>query len=319
MKMKLKMKRFFNLIEVSLAMGVTAVGILGAVTILPIALKTTSSTTYSAYLSDASNMIFAGIDNFLNEECYLYGYEAEHKSDVTTEKLQEIYTARQNKFSRIFPDNISGSINLNAGLEIPSDSTSNSGVHVVLVKQTKGNGTGEQTPDSNKHSLQYNHGLIAFYPKSTSASDIKVPPEYYQCYGSSQCEKLRKDKACPATTNKIGRPLFVARYRIIVTGLENDSEFKMDGLRVLVSATTDQSIGSTGEWNDQDSTIVEGLRVAATKRFLNLDELDREERNRRNEKDKRMKRVYVEFSWPYNAHYESRNKKTFVKEYYLVD
>ena len=227
MKMKLKLKRFFNLIEVSLAMGVTAVGILGAITILPIALKTTAATSYSAYLSDASNMIFAGIDNFLNEECYTLDYEEAHKGDVTAEKLQEIYTKRRESFKDIFPDNVSGSINLNAGLDFSNSATSSSGVYVVLEKQKRGNGKGKQEKEDDsaiEGGFLFNHGLIAFYPESYSKT-ITLPETY--------TEKFMAD---------IGRPLFAARYRIIVTDLENDSEFKMDGLRVLEAALTEKTI-----------------------------------------------------------------------------
>lgn len=214
MKMKLKLKRFFNLIEVSLAMGVTAVGILGAITILPIALKTTAATSYSAYLSDASNMIFAGIDNFLNEECYTLDYEEAHEGDVTAEKLQEIYTKRRRSFKEIFPDNVSGSINLNTGLDFSNSATSSSGVYVVLEKQKTGHGKDSFTILGDEE-IHFNHGLIAFYPESYSKT-ITLPETYTERF-----------------TADIGRPLFAARYRIIVTDLENDSEFKMDGLRVL--------------------------------------------------------------------------------------
>ena len=308
MKMKLKLKRFFNLIEVSLAMGVTAVGILGAITILPIALKTTAATSYSAYLSDASNMIFAGIDNFLNEECYTLDYEEAHKGDVTAEKLQEIYTKRRRSFKDIFPDNVSGSINLNAGLDFSNSATSSSGVYVVLEKRSKGDGKGNFF-DPDGGDINDNHGLIAFYPESYSKT-ITLPETYTERF--------------PAD---IGRPLFVARYRIIVTDLENDSEFKMDGLRGLEEAETEKTIidiyDRTGK--KTETATIEGIRVARTRRFLylndkiELDENEKKEKERRNEENKLMKRVYVEFSWPYNAEYKSRSKKTFVKEYYMVD
>lgn len=293
MKMKLKLKRFFNLIEVSLAMGVTAVGILGAITILPIALKTTAATSYSAYLSDASNMIFAGIDNFLNEECYTLDYEEAHKGDVSAEKLQEIYIKRRKSFKEIFQNNISGSINLNAGLDFSNSATSSSGVYVVLEKQKSGNGKGSFTNlDSEGEGIRFNHGLIAFYPESYSKT-ITLPETYTERF-----------------TADIGRPLFAARYRIIVTDLENDSEFKMDGLRVLEEALTEDTLidlyDRTGK--PTGTAKIPGIRVAGTKRYKPTDE-----------EKKLMKRVYVEFSWPYNAEYRSRSKKTFVKEYYMVD
>ena len=291
MKMKLKLKRFFNLIEVSLAMGVTAVGILGAITILPIALKTTAATSYSAYLSDASNMIFAGIDNFLNEECYTLDYEEAHKGDVTAEKLQEIYTERRENFKEIFPNNISGSINLNAGLDFANNATSSSGVHVVLEKKKSGNGKGSFT-NLDGEELHFNHGLIAFYPESYSKT-ITLPDTYTESFAAD-----------------IGRPLFAARYRIVVTDLENDSEFKMDGLRVLEEALTEDTLIDLYNRGGQKTGTIEipGARVAGTKRY-----------NPTAEEKKLMKRVYVEFSWPYNAAYKSRSKKTFVKEYYMVD
>lgn len=291
MKMKLKLKRFFNLIEVSLAMGVTAVGILGAITILPIALKTTAATSYSAYLSDASNMIFAGIDNFLNEECYTLDYAEAHKGNVTAEKLQEIYIKRRKSFKEIFQTNVSGSINLNAGLDFSNSATSSSGVYVVLEKKSRGNGKGYFF-DPDGGDINDNHGLIAFYPESHTKA-IVLPETYTERF-----------------TADIGRPLFAARYRIIVTDLENDSEFKMDGLRVLEEALTEDTLidiyDRTGKLTG--TAKIPGIRVAGTKRYKPTDE-----------EKKLMKRVYVEFSWPYNAEYRSRSKKTFVKEYYMVD
>ena len=293
MKMKLKLKRFFNLIEVSLAMGVTAVGILGAITILPIALKTTAATSYSAYLSDASNMIFAGIDNFLNEECYTLDYEEAHKGDVTAEKLQEIYIKRRKSFKEIFQTNVSGSINLNAGLDFSNSATSSSGVYVVLEKKSKGDGKGYFF-DPDGGDINDNHGLIAFYPESHSKA-IVLPETYTERF-----------------TADIGRPLFAARYRIIVTDLENDSEFKMDGLRVLeVAETKDTLIDIYDRTGKKTGTAtIPGTRVAGT---------TKQRYRPTEEENKLMKRVYVEFSWPYNAEYRSRSKKTFVKEYYMVD
>lgn len=304
MKMKLKMKRFFNLIEVSLAMGVTAVGILGAVTILPIALKTTSSTTYSAYLSDASNMIFAGIDNFLNEECYLHRYQDEHRSDVTAQELQEIDEARSEKFRNIFAveNNDKAANNLNAGLEIPHDITSSksdrTGVHVVLVKAENDN-----------------HGLIAFYSSN--------PPS------SSAIELPKTDPASPINPyelpmdpdkDKVGHPVFAARYRIVVTDLEDDNNFKMDGLRQLVEVQTEKITFHTTGRDGQDLKPIDlpGIRVPGTRRFMNFAGLKSEEQSRRREKNQLMKRVYIEFSWPYRTNYERRNKKTFIKEYYYT-
>lgn len=271
MKMKCKLRRFFNMIEVSLALGVTAVGVLGAVTILPIALKTTNSTTYGAYLSDAANMIFMGLDDFLNEECYAIGYATEHENGVSAERLQDIYKDRREAFSDIFKTNKDGALNLNEGLEISAATSSG-----VFIGHTK----------------KDNHGLIAFYPESPTKA-VNLPDKYTD--------------ALPAD---IGRPLFAARYRIVVTELENDSEFKMDGLRQLVEAQTEQTTIDLLDRNGavKDTITIPGARVAGTKRYEPT-----------NTEKKLMKRIYVEFSWPYNAAYKSRNKKTFIKEYYMVD
>ena len=276
MKTKYSLRHFFNMIEVSLALGVTAVGVLGAVAILPVALKTTSSATYSAYLADASNMVFMGIDDCLNEECYSFDYEKEHKAGVSAEDLAKIYQERRKKFGDIFypgKSNERAAEELNSRLKIstPPDSK---GVYIV-------------------HKTKDNHGLIAFYPVERESTSISLPDEY--------TERLATD---------IGRPLFSARYRIVVTDLENDNEFKLDAFRQLVEVQTEKT---TQEWVDprtgkKQKITVPGARVAGTKRY----KLSEDEK-------KLMKRVYIEFSWPITAEYVSRTKKTFVREYYMTD
>ena len=275
MKKKCRMRHFFNMIEVSLALGVTAVGVLGAITILPVALKTTNSATYSAYLSDAANMVFMGIDDYLNTECFSLDYEKEHKVGVSAKELADIYQKRREKFGDIFypgESNEKAAEKLNSGLKIttPPDSK---GVHILHVKDK-------------------NNGLIAFYSETPEVSSLSLP-DYIE-----------------GVSADIGRPLFSARYRIVVTDLENDNEFKMDGFRQLVEVQTEQT---TKEWTDPrtgktQKITVPGARVAGTKRY----KLSEEE-------EKLMKRVYIEFSWPINAAYHARNKKTFVREYYITD
>lgn len=275
MKTKYSLRHFFNMIEVSLALGVTAVGVLGAVAILPVALKTTSSATYSAYLADASNMVFMGIDDCLNEECYSFDYEKEHKAGVSAEDLAKIYQERRKKFGNIFypgKSNKRAAVELNSRLKIstPPDSK---GVYIV-------------------HERKDNHGLIAFYPDTPEQTSFSIP-DYIDEF-----------------PDYIGRPLFAARYRIVVTNLENDNEFKLDAFRQLVEVQTEKT---TKEWTDprtgkKQKIEVPGARVAGTKRY----KLSEDEK-------KLMKRVYIEFSWPITAEYVSRTKKTFVREYYMTD
>ena len=275
MKTKYSLRHFFNMIEVSLALGVTAVGVLGAVAILPVALKTTSSATYSAYLADASNMVFMGIDDCLNEECYSFDYEKEHKAGVSAEELAKIYQERRKKFGDIFypgKSNEKAAVELNSRLKIstPPDSK---GVYIV-------------------HETKDNHGLIAFYPDTPEQISFSIP-DYIDKF-----------------PDYIGRPLFSARYRIVVTDLENDNEFKLDAFRQLVEVQTEKT---TKEWTDprtgkKQKIEVPGARVAGTKRY----KLSEDEK-------KLMKRVYIEFSWPINAAYHARTKKTFVREYYMTD
>lgn len=277
MKTKCYLRRFFNMIEVSLALGVTAVGVLGAITILPIALKTTNSTTYAAYLSDAASMVFMGIDDYLNEACYHLEYDKEHKTGITAEEMQEIVQKRQEAFAEIFETNEKGAKNLNDELEIKSGSST--GVHII-------------------HEKNGNHGIIAFYPKNPGVS-ITVPDDY-----------------AAAFPDDIGRPIFATRYRIVVTNLENDEEYKADGLRKLVEVNTEPV---RIHWRDERTgkegvTDVAGARVAGAKRFT--EDLTKEELK---EANKQMKRVYVEFSWPVNAEYKARSRKTFIKEYYMAE
>lgn len=276
MKTKYSLRHFFNMIEVSLALGVTAVGVLGAVAILPVALKTTSSATYSAYLSDAASMIFMSLDDLLNEKCYTHDYEKEHKDGVSAKELQDVYKERRNEFQKIFVEkNVDAAGNLNKDMKkitAPPESD-RKGVYIV-------------------HERKDNHGLIAFYPDTPDLSSISLPD-----YDAS-------------FTEDIGRPIFAARYRIVVTDLENDNEFKLDAFRQLVEVQTEKT---TKEWTDPrtgktQKIEVPGARVAGTKRY----KLSEDEK-------KLMKRVYIEFSWPINAAYHARTKKTFVREYYMTD
>lgn len=277
MKTKHYLRHFFNMIEVSLALGVTAVGVLGAITILPIALKTTNSTTYAAYLSDAANMVFMGIDDHLNEACYHLDYDKEHKSDIAADDMQKINQKRKEAFAEFFKTNEDGAKNLNKELEIKSGSST--GVHII-------------------HAKVGNHGIIAFYPEDPGVS-IAVPDDYTAAF-----------------PNDIGAPLFATRYRIVVTNLENDEEYKSDGLRKLVEVNTEPV---RIQWRDERTgkegvTDVAGARVAGAKRFT--EDLTKEELE---EANKLMKRVYVEFSWPVNAEYKARSRKTFIKEYYMAE
>ncbi len=273
MKTKYRLRHFFNMIEVSLALGVTAVGVLGAVTVLPVALKTTNTAVYSAYLSDAANMVFMGLDRYLNENCYNIDYEKEHKTGTTAAELEKIYQERRQKFADIFypnEKNAEAAKRLNDVLDVTQ--SGGEGVHIL-------------------HQKQDNYGLIAFYPETPKAF---VTLEDYS--GSF--------------LSNIGRPLFAVMYRIVVTDLETDEEYYIDGFRQLVEVKTPPV---TKKWTDprtgETHTVsVPGARAAGTKRYSLTG----------NEK-KLMKRVYVEFSWPVNAAYENRTKKTFIREYYMTD
>jgi len=75
MKRFRKIRRFFNLVEVSLALGVAAVGVVGAMTILPYAMRTTQQTMNDTYLCDVAEMIFTEIDRVLEAQ-------QKNKSDV---------------------------------------------------------------------------------------------------------------------------------------------------------------------------------------------------------------------------------------------
>ena len=273
MKTKYSLRHFFNMIEVSLALGVTAVGVLGAVAILPVALKTTNSATYSAYLSDAASMIFMEIDDCLNEKCYTLDYEKEHKDGVSAKDLQDVYEERRKEFRKIFEKNVDAAVNLNRDMKKIEAPPDRKGVYIV-------------------HERKDNHGLIAFYPDPPEQTSISIP-DYIDEF-----------------PDDIGRPLFAARYRIVVTDLENDNEFKLDAFRQLVEVQRDMT---TKEWTDprtgkKQTITIPGARVAGTKRY----KLSEDEK-------KLMKRVYIEFSWPITAEYVSRTKKTFVREYYMTD
>lgn len=284
------------MIEVSLALGITAVGVLGAVAILPIALKTTNDTTYSTYLSDAANMVFMGIDNYLNEECYFIDYADEHKAGITMEKLAEIYKKRRTEFADIFETNKGGAINLNKNLSFSSSS-----------------GTGVRVKHWICGGSDSNHGIIAFY----TTNDLLPDNDPASKFGSIDYKDALVVENSDGVSEQIdyGNPVFVVRYRIVVTNLENDALYKMDGLRefhevetpTTIRIDTDPLTGNTIERE------VAGARVAGPFR-LEYGSNDEEK-----EANKLMKRVYLEFSWPASATYAARSKKTFVKEVYMVD
>ncbi len=62
MKHTQRIKGYFNLIEVSLALGVTALGVAGVMTLLPYAIKSSQKATNDTYLASAASMVFAGIE-----------------------------------------------------------------------------------------------------------------------------------------------------------------------------------------------------------------------------------------------------------------
>ncbi len=62
MKHTQRIKRYFNLIEVSLALGVTALGVAGVMTLLPYAIKSSQKATNDTYLASAASMVFSGIE-----------------------------------------------------------------------------------------------------------------------------------------------------------------------------------------------------------------------------------------------------------------
>ena len=175
-------------------------------------------------------------------------------------------------------DNEKAAVYLNEEMKISSGAGNSTGVY-VLPEAVRG----------------ANHGIIALYPDSRQAPGSLTAPDsdYTQNYSA-----------------RINKPLFSARYRIVVTNLENDNEYKLDGLRKMVDVETKETVlvsidPRTGKKIEQK---IPGVRVAGAQRC-----------DLTNNEKKLMKRVYIELSWPVTAKYASRTKKTFIREYYMVD
>ena len=192
-----KARRFFNLVEVTLALGVTAMGVVGAMTILPFAMRTTQQTARDTYLCDAADMIFTEIDRVLKES-QKGKSETSTSSGVKPEKQQ------------IFENLMNDPRELNNLLDLEDSDLGENGYAVVHTKPQGATNEG--------------FGLLSFYQKESDRRMTWV-------LGTNYSASLDKSGLSTDSTP----PIFQVMYRIRITSIAEDQDTRRDYLHKFTS------------------------------------------------------------------------------------
>lgn len=204
-----RVRRFFNLVEVTLALGVTAMGVVGAMTILPFAMRTTQQTARDTYLCDAANMIFTEIDRVLAEK---------QKGKSETPPSSGGKAEKREIFERLMEtNNEKEAANLNDLLDLEDSDLGGNGYTVVHTKPAVAAG----------------FGMLSFYQNE---SDKKTTWELGTSY-----EKALRYSGLSANS---APPIFQVMYRIRITSIAVDDAFKRDYLHKF---TSEQGTASNGK------------------------------------------------------------------------
>lgn len=290
MKQIMMKKRFFNMIEVCLALGVMAVGVIGAVAILPGAMKTSQIASNDVYIADAVNMIFSQIDQEVTR------IQLKYDNDETAKDSEDPYADFENLFST---KNDAGYDNVCEGI------WSNDVFKEGLLFTTKLSGVSDDghtiqayfNPDD-----QVSVGIISFY---------QVPDGMTVQEPSFKSRVTYKDGA--SNVKQYGlQPFFRAMVRIYSTPIAHDpkasgNEKKSDAIR--------QISRKDAEWVTADYEV-DGKPM---KGIFKIESTEAEAISMTDREEKHWRRVYVEFSYPVNLPISRRTKKMFIKEYYLMD
>ncbi len=298
MKHTEKIKRYFNLIEVSLALGVTALGVTGVMTVLPYAMKSASNASNETYLASAANMIFAEINRSITEDRLekLKNSSTGVLSEDDLEELADIFV------EKLGSDDNGRKVNI-------TDKFSG-------VSATSENGIGWQDGED--------FSDAAGYMKYTHSDDTAVVRFYTKGYGG------REIKQAEFNVRIFSTPIDVDEYAYTdsIRGYEQASselvnkkvidpatgQPKMIKFRVPggVKARRYPALSSGHASNNEDMTEVEK-------------NAEKQEQEKYEVEKKFWRRVYVELSWPVGKesvnddNIKFKTKKYFVQEFYFTD
>lgn len=300
MRARMMKKRFFNMIEVCLALGVMAVGVIGAVAILPSAMKTSQIASNDVYLADAVNIIFAQIDREVNR--IQYEYDESRQKDIANGGTGEGDESLKDDFKRLFESgSAQGETNVCNGDIWLSSSIFPNGM--IFRSDVDGANTdGSEVQMFFKKNAGSSFGMISLYhvPENGSVNDPDLKEGVYKS-GAKQGELKQSGL----------QPFFRAVVRIFSTPVNYDPSNSSDSDK---SDTIRRIVRGAAEWEAVDYEIdgkpKKGLFKLDTTKTEAIDMNDRKDY---------WRRVYVEFSYPANVPLGRRTRKTFVKEYYLMD
>lgn len=305
MKLKRKLKRFFNLVEVSLALGVTAVGVVGVMTILPYALKTAQTTSFDTYLADSAALLFAEMDRLVQQP-------------VLLKKIER-----------------NGVLSNNDKADLMNE--------FCAVLRSKGNGDSEEDRLLAEDVLKNDLFLRGRKDSNGDPIDLDELKPYmgedlYCLYGSVEggCISINGDRnkllffkktTYKKDSEEISPPVAIVGFRIFVTPVEIDLADRFDAIKAYGSGGVQnkETIGYDSHGNQirfnreipmgvvpYDYTQSKGNTFTDKIKFSDGSEAPRSEKEL-------WRRVYVELSWPGYLPYGRRTKKFFVKEYYYTD
>lgn len=322
MKLKISKIRFFNMIEVCLALGVMAVGVIGAVAILPSAMKTSEIASNDLYIADAVNMLFAQIDQEAariqlqyDEDYRKIGEKYDAEIDAAggdTEKQQELAEKKIEEQKKFMEEAYSDFENLFA-------SSTQHGYDNVC--------TGIWSGDTFKRGTLFTSSVDG---ASGDASEVQVR---FQPLGGSYLGivslyhipegRTVNEPTFPSDTSYVDglsssvkqsgvQPFFRAMVRIYSTPVAHDPE---NGSESNKSDMIREIKRQPAEWEvvdyEVDGKPQKGLFKLQSTKAEAISMTSREEAH--------WRRVYMEISYPVNVPIARRTKKTFIKEYYLMD
>lgn len=288
-------KRFFNMVEVTMALGVTAVGVAGVMTVLPTAMRTNQTATRNAYLADMANIIFSEID--------VKAQELQKKHDDATSDAER--ETVENEFAKTFDTGYSllhTYLNLEQLLSTTEYSDSDGGATGVLLKCDK------LMRCSNDGAI----GVIRFFlspDDMNDASNLNFTEE-------------------KGITSNIGRPVFCSLFRVFVTDVVNDGQshvntdgsdagvYRQDAIKYFVPGA-DRVVPQIQV--DPETGRKKLVQTALPKEVVahNYD-MDSSDSHLAKNGKSLWRRVYIEMSWPATQEKKRRQKYYFVKEYYLL-
>ncbi len=296
MKRIYRIKRYFNLIEVSLALGVTALGVAGVMTLLPFAIRTSQNATNDTYLASAASLVFSGIEQKIEE------------------LKQEARKAETVKDANKFVETYEKLIGPEAGNKI-GDSPSNEQDPGFFHGGARDISGWLTSSDGFKDYIVFDQESGDF---ADVAGRIEIGNNDYKLIGN-------RGLVIRFLAGKGKKPQAEFGIRLISTDINIDKYGQMDALRIFKG-------GSGGGENIVPSETLDehgNIKVDTAASTASLEPTAYVEDSLRNDTDfnaekmnderKFYRRIYVELSWPATLPLVKRYRKYFVREYYFTD